>query len=116
MTDEVMQTRIFVGDLQPGQAIKLRHQFPEEPRPQHIFLIKTSSGSICAYRNICPHMRAMLDAGKGDFFDETGLNLRCKVHGALFDPESGICIEGPCQDAALTAVSLGIEGDEAVIE
>jgi nitrite reductase/ring-hydroxylating ferredoxin subunit len=115
MDEPVAETRLAIGGLLPCQAVKARHKFSNNDRPQHIFLVKTPNGNIRGYYNICPHMRAILDAGKGTFFDESNALLTCKVHGALFEPETGLCVEGPCAGEALTPVDFRIEGDEAII-
>lgn len=115
MTESAGETRVVVGNLEPGHAAKARHQFAGEARPQHVFFVRTAAGNTRAYRNVCPHMRAILDAGKGNFFDESGTRLICRVHGALFDPETGLCVEGPCQGESLSAVEFQIDGEEAII-
>ena len=60
------------------------------------------AGRVYAYLNRCPHNGTPLDWVEGDFFDETGRYLVCATHGALFDPETGKCLKGPCVNQALT--------------
>lgn len=64
------------------------------------FLIRTD-GKLCAYRNQCRHQPISLDWGDGEFFTEDGKLLLCRNHGALFDPENGKCVAGPCAGASL---------------
>ena len=54
-----------------------------------------------AYKNVCRHQPLTLDYGDGDVFTEDGQYLLCRNHGALFQPESGFCVDGPCQGASL---------------
>ena len=42
----------------------------------------------------------------GDFFDASKLYLVCATHGALYEPDSGLCVAGPCRGARLKAVML----------
>lgn len=63
-------------------------------------------GAAHAYVNECRHQESELDWEPGDFFDESKLYLACATHGALYAPDSGICVAGPCRGARLKAVML----------
>lgn len=65
-----------------------------------------SEGVAHAYINRCAHVGVELDWQEGQFFDpETGL-LICATHGALYDPASGVCCEGPCRGGRLLPVPI----------
>ena len=72
-------------------------------------------GEVHAYVNICPHRGTSLDWQPGEVFDETGLYLICATHGALFEPDSGLCIAGPCQGAYLQKIPVKLEGENVVL-
>ncbi|GAB9465465.1 Rieske domain protein [Globisporangium polare] len=57
-----------------------------------VFLCE-ETGKPRAFVNSCPHARLELDLDDSDFFCE-GF-LQCKAHGAFFDPQTGICLQGP---------------------
>jgi len=59
-----------------------------------------------AYINECMHQATELDWNAGDFFDESGLYLMCATHGAMYEPNSGLCVSGPCGGARLAAVEV----------
>lgn len=61
-------------------------------------------GKVHAYVNRCPHMGTELDWQPGEFFEETGLYLICSTHGAIFEPNDGFCVAGPCRGASLQAL------------
>jgi nitrite reductase/ring-hydroxylating ferredoxin subunit len=63
-------------------------------------------GKACAYVNRCPHQGTELDWQPGEFFEMTGLYLVCSTHGALFAPNSGFCVAGPCRGAFLEPLEL----------
>jgi nitrite reductase/ring-hydroxylating ferredoxin subunit len=63
-------------------------------------------GKACAYVNRCPHQGTELDWQQGEFFEETGLYLVCSTHGAIFQPESGFCVAGPCRGASLERLTI----------
>lgn len=73
------------------------------------------AGAVHAYVNICPHRGTPLDWQPGEVFDESGLYLICATHGALFEPESGRCVAGPCQGAHLQKIPVRQEGEYVVL-
>lgn len=73
-----------------------------------IFVIRWR-GVLHGYRNACPHVGTPLDWPENRFFDVEGEFLMCGTHGAVFRPEDGVCIEGPCRGCALTRIALHVE-------
>ena len=69
------------------------------------FLIRYN-GELRAFRNQCRHQPLSLDYGDGDFFTEQGDLLLCRNHGALFEPDSGKCVAGPCAGACLHRLDI----------
>jgi nitrite reductase/ring-hydroxylating ferredoxin subunit len=63
-------------------------------------------GQTVAFDNVCPHRNTELDWNPGDVFDETGLYLICATHGAMFEPQSGLCVAGPCTKQRLRKVDV----------
>jgi len=70
-------------------------------------------GQYYAYINDCPHTGVNLNWQPGQFFSMDGLLLQCSLHGALFTPENGLCVRGPCQGQYLTAINIDVN-EEAV--
>ena len=70
-------------------------------------------GAVHAYINECRHQCTELDWNPGEFFDAERLYLVCATHGALYQPDSGVCVEGPCRGARLSRVAVR-ERDGAV--
>ena len=66
-----------------------------------------------AYRNLCVHMPRRLDGEKDMIFDDTGQNLRCSMHGILYDPMTGASMSTICNGEKLTRVKVQ-EDDEGV--
>lgn len=64
-----------------------------------------------AYENSCPHTGVNLNWQKEQFFSLDGFFLQCSLHGALFKPNSGLCVSGPCQGECLKPISIFIEDD-----
>lgn len=63
-------------------------------------------GLCRAYLNQCAHIPVELDFQEGEFFDDSGLYLVCSTHGALYAPESGACMGGPCNGRGLTPLKV----------
>ena len=47
-----------------------------------------------------------LDWQEGRFFDASGLYLMCATHGAVYAPDSGECVGGPCRGASLAKLRV----------
>ncbi|GIX26525.1 MAG: Rieske iron-sulfur protein [Burkholderiales bacterium] len=71
-------------------------------------------GRVYAYVNRCAHLGIELDWQEGRFFDDSGVYLICSMHGALYAPETGRCVAGPCKGAFLTPVAVE-EADDMVV-
>ncbi len=63
-------------------------------------------GRVYAYINRCAHVPVELDWTDGDFFDYSKLYLICATHGAMYLPESGLCVQGPCPGKRLQPVPV----------
>jgi nitrite reductase/ring-hydroxylating ferredoxin subunit len=51
---------------------------------------------VHAYLNRCTHRALELDWEPGRFYDVDGRYLVCATHGALYTPDTGRCVGGPC--------------------
>ncbi len=69
------------------------------------------SGRVHAYLNRCAHVPIELDWMEGQFYDFSGLYLICSTHGAMYLPETGRCVGGPCRGATLTKLAVAERGD-----
>jgi nitrite reductase/ring-hydroxylating ferredoxin subunit len=71
------------------------------------------AGNTYAYLNQCAHKFVELDWEPGQFFDADRRYLVCATHGALYEPDSGFCVAGPCRGARLIPVAVR-ESEDAV--
>jgi len=70
---------------------------------------------LLAYRNACPHQGRSLNFAPDRFLiGDDGL-LVCAHHGAAFDLESGLCLQGPCQGSSLQAIKINIKDHEVLL-
>ena len=63
-------------------------------------------GKVYGYLNRCAHALVKLDWDNPQFFDETGLYLRCSTHGALYRPDTGSCVAGRCEGQGLVRLNV----------
>jgi nitrite reductase/ring-hydroxylating ferredoxin subunit len=70
------------------------------------------AGAVFAYANVCPHKGHPLNLADDDFLVTTvqggGPLLRCASHGALFVPENGLCVAGPCSGRSLRRLPVRV--------
>ncbi|MEN3110105.1 Rieske 2Fe-2S domain-containing protein [Uliginosibacterium paludis] len=69
-------------------------------------------GQVHAYVNSCAHVPVELDWNPGKLLDDSGEWLICATHGALYAPDSGECVAGPCAGRRLQALRLTEENGE----
>lgn len=63
-------------------------------------------GAVHGYLNQCAHVPMELDWQEGQFFESSGLYLICATHGAMYEPDSGLCVGGPCRGASLAKLRI----------
>ncbi len=99
-----MSSTICASDgLTEGKALRfiLRNNSGEKPA----FVVR-HGGRAYAYINECQHLALELDWNPGDFFDLEKQHIICATHGALYQPETGECVSGPCKGARLSPVAI----------
>ena len=70
-------------------------------------------GVAYGYVNRCAHVPIELDWAEGEFFESSGLYLMCATHGAIYAPENGQCLGGPCRGGRLHRIAV-LERDHQV--
>lgn len=63
-------------------------------------------GKVYGYLNRCAHVPIELDWAEGEFFESSGLYLMCATHGAIYQPDSGLCAGGPCKGGRLRPIAV----------
>lgn len=80
-----------------------------EEMPLRLFVVRKDEVLAC-YRNRCPHTGAPLEWLPDQFLDMDNSFIQCAIHGALFRPEDGYCLRGPCVGQSLTPLELEERG------
>ena len=97
-----------------GLAVRFEIALSGQERDLSCFAI-AYDGAVYAYVNSCPHRGTELDWQPGEVFEETGLYLICATHGALFEPDSGLCVGGPCRGTHLRSLAIKVMGNDVVL-
>ena len=104
--------------IEPGDARSFslsRITETGENRPFPIVIVRTAADHYVGYMNACPHEGIWLNFGAGEFFSRDRAFLRCGRHGANFEIETGLCVDGPCRGKSLQPVALAVIDSEVCI-
>jgi nitrite reductase/ring-hydroxylating ferredoxin subunit len=105
--------RCAAAAVGPGRGMGF--QLPVGDRPSVDGFVVNHAGEHRAYVNRCPHAGTTLDRLPHRFLTEDGRYLVCSTHGAVFAPETGVCVEGPCPGARLLPLRVERVGEDLVI-
>ncbi len=65
---------------------------------------------VAGYIDRCPHVGAPLALTPTAYLTRDGDHIICASHGALFRPEDGRCIAGPCVGRSLKPWPVTLDG------
>ncbi|MFP2908828.1 Rieske (2Fe-2S) protein [Pyxidicoccus sp. 3LFB2] len=74
----------------------------------HGFLVRRGD-AVHGYVDRCPHAGLPLAQKLDDYLTPDKQLIVCSWHGALFQPEDGRCVGGPCAGARLTSWPVKVE-------
>lgn len=105
-----------VAELRDHPTMKFRLARAETVAPgaDEAFVVRVGE-RVYAWRNVCRHAAIPLDWTPNEFFDESGELLQCRTHGALYRPDTGECVGGPCAGRALHPVPIRVEPDGRIV-
>lgn len=87
-----------------------------EGRPFSVVVVRTHANDYLGYVNFCPHQGIWLNFGAGEFFTPDRAFLKCGRHGARFEIDTGLCLEGPCEGKSLEPIKLAVvDGDVCLV-
>ncbi len=94
-----------LDDIPDGGAVEIPADLAGPPG----IVILRRGEAAWAYRNVCPHFSIPLNYEPNTFWAYDAELLMCAHHSAMFRFEDGVCVDGPCEGAALTPVAIRIE-------
>ena len=111
MTSEAeLVTLCRLDELLEGEA---RGFDPLQRGRDALFIVKRDA-TLKAYRNRCPHQGASLPWRKNAYLNADGSRIVCSAHGALFDIDTGHCLQGPALGQALEPMDVHLTADGSV--
>ncbi len=69
-------------------------------------------GRVHGYLNRCSHVAMEMDYQPDRFFDLTGHRLICATHGAMYQPDTGVCVGGPCRGGL---IKIALDENEGLV-
>lgn len=97
------------GELQDGATKKFWLQCGG--REVEGFVVH-KDGEHHAFVNQCRHVPMTMDWVENRFFTEDKCFIQCATHGALFEPKTGLCVDGPPAGKSLLRIPIEWRGDE----
>ena len=81
----------------------------------HGFVVRRGE-RVFGYVDRCPHAGLPLAQELDRYLTPDGRYIVCGWHGALFDPESGTCVGGPCARQHLTKWPIAVADGQVVTQ
>ena len=103
MANDKLKPICTLNELHETRFLIRQISYKKQPVSAIIFAFEDCA---YAYVNHCMHMHRPLNCEQDAIFDETGLYLRCSMHGFIFDPKTGECQSPVCFGQHLQALRL----------
>ncbi|MCV6604182.1 MAG: Rieske (2Fe-2S) protein [Porticoccaceae bacterium] len=84
------------------------------PSGEALFAVRRE-GRVFVYRNCCPHTGMPLNWVPDQFLNLEKTYIQCAVHAAIFQPDTGYCVAGPCSGESLQAIPSDIKNGSVFI-
>jgi len=68
-------------------------------------------GTVRVWADRCPHHGTPLPWRKHAYLNAAGDRIVCSAHGALFEPDTGLCVQGPCLGESLRSLACTLTDD-----
>ena len=75
-----------------------------------VFVVRRG-GAVRVWADRCPHHGTPMPWRKDAYLNAAGDRIVCAAHGALFDIDSGLCMQGPCLGDRLRPVPFTLSAD-----
>lgn len=77
-------------------------------------IVLRREGEVRGFVDSCPHTGAPLSDDPERYLTKRGDFLVCWNHGALFRPDDGVCVAGPCVKRALRPWTVVVRAGEVL--
>lgn len=101
-----------------GDALRehdtVKFVFEEAGERKEGFVIR-HGGRVYAYRNECRHIPMTMDWVENRFLSRDGCYLQCATHGARYQIDTGLCVDGPPLGERLRSLPVEETDGEIVV-
>jgi nitrite reductase/ring-hydroxylating ferredoxin subunit len=106
--DNAVPTRLcHLADLPDGGA----RGFDPFGRGRDTVFAVRQGGAVRVWADRCPHHGTPMPWRKDAYLNAAGDRIVCAAHGALFEPDTGLCVQGPCLGERLRALPSTLTDD-----
>jgi nitrite reductase/ring-hydroxylating ferredoxin subunit len=106
---------VFSSASLVNEGLGVRFKMPMYGEFASGFLIRYEN-KVYAYVNQCAHIPIELDWKQGEFFTAEKDLLICATHGAQYQPNTGLCVMGPCKGRSLKPMDVLEENGRIVVD
>jgi nitrite reductase/ring-hydroxylating ferredoxin subunit len=103
-----------LAEIAEDEGKSLEVPDPAGGPPRELMVLRWE-GAVYGYLNSCPHLGVPLEMVPDRFVNAAGSHVICRTHGALFVPETGHCVSGPCAGQALTPLAVEVDAEGWVV-
>lgn len=89
--------------------------YDPEGRGQHTVFALRHRGQLHLWRDRCPHAGTPMAWRRHAYLNAAGDRIICAAHGAQFEPDTGLCVLGPCLGERLQAVPFAIDSTGEIV-
>jgi nitrite reductase/ring-hydroxylating ferredoxin subunit len=100
------------SDIADDGSVKFK--FREAGNDKEGFVIRRE-GRLYAYRNECRHIPMTMDWVENRFLSRDRCYIQCATHGALYQIDTGLCIDGPPAGERLRRIEVAQRGDDIIV-
>lgn len=84
-------------------------------RGQDVLFAVRHRGRLHLWRDRCPHAGTPMAWRRHAYLNAAGDRIVCAAHGAQFEPDTGLCVLGPCLGERLQPVAFHIDAGGAIV-
>ncbi len=100
------------SELEDGQTVKFSFEEGDDRREGFVIAYR---GRVFAYRNECRHIPMTMDWVENRFLSRDRCFVQCATHGALYEIDTGLCVDGPPAGETLRKLTVEVRGDDVVV-
>jgi nitrite reductase/ring-hydroxylating ferredoxin subunit len=113
--DDIDLTRVICPLHELGEPGARGFTMGEGEWPLRGFVVRRG-GTVRAYVNHCPHAGFPLNWQPDQFLATHAPVIRCVMHGALFEIETGDCVSGPCLGQGLQPLKVTVRNGYVLLD